>query len=174
MAYRLDNKPPSPERFIPRYHVRNGATIQLYFDCFYYLPDDGHDPNYHDFIYWPTWNYHPGDICQIAPPRDVPKGHPPYMYVTEESMVPIDFSDEGYTSYKVVFDNSANITASAARDTTYADMPNTVKMTATVNLPAFTDDPVERNFTVFAQRSGATDAICHGTLVILPGSPYSS
>lgn len=170
MAYRLDNNPPSPERFIPRYHVRNGATAQLYFDCYYWMPQNAHDPAYHDFINWPSANYHPGNICQMHPPRGIPKGYPPFVYVGEDTMVPIDFTEEGYTGYSVVFDDPDDLTPTVARYTVNGEV-NTLLMTVTANLALFTDNAVERNFTIFATRPGATDAVCHGTLVILPGSP---
>ena len=176
MAYRLNEHKPSPEDFIPRYHVQNGATIQLFFDCYYYMPDNAHDPRYHDFINWPSPNYHPGPICQMKPPRDIPVGRPPFMYVGEDTMVPIDFEEEEFSNPSVRWNDATDITSAAYIDNEFSN--NTVKVNITANLPTFEKDPVERKFTVFMERPDqnggtAVDAVVHGILIILPGVKYN-
>ena len=175
MAYRYNDKPPKPEDMLRRFDVRNGATMKASFGCFYFVPQPGHDPHYHDYINWPAPNYH-GEPCQMKTPRDIDPRFPKPVLRTDGDLVPIHLADEGYTEAAVSFDDddlAENLTATATIDT---DEDHVVKLNVTTDFPTFKDKPIEIRFTVFVKKSstGVKDAVCHGILVVLPGSPYPS
>lgn len=172
MAYRLDSTPPpKPEDMLPRYFVRNGATLDLAFWCYYYDPKLWHDPHYHDYINWPAPDYH-GIACQMIAPRNRnPRWPHPVMRVHKDQ-VPIDFSEEGYDEAEVVFEDStaaSGVTASADFD---SEDNYIVMAHFDTSYASFSDKPKELRFTVFVKRSDARDAVCHGILVVQPGPPY--
>lgn len=174
MAYRLKSTPPpKPENMLPRYFVRNGATLDLAFRCYYFDPKLWHDPSYHDYINWPAPNYH-GPACQMDTPRyPVPWAYKSARRVSGDQE-PIHFTEEGYAEVVVIFEDieaASHVTASAVID---EEDDHIVMAHFDTFYPSFSDKPKELRFTLFIVRDGARDAVCHGILVILPGAPYSS
>lgn len=177
MGYRINNdKPPKPEEQLPRYEVRNGATMVRRFECYYFNPKETHSPHYHDFLGYPAPNYH-HDSCQMQPPREVDPRMPDPVLRTSEDLTPINLTDEGYTSAVVVFDddeNSQYLDASAWFDSDYGYVVN---MSVKANFPTFEDEPKEMWFTLFVGISGEStinyDAVARGIVVILPGAAYT-
>ena len=158
----------TPDDFVPRYIVRNGATTNVVFKCFYCTP--GHNPHQHDFIGWPAPNYH-AESCQMPTPRDVVPWLPkPYLGA---NTTPIQLADEGFTDASVVFDDdvSGKVTAVATFD--QAD-ENVINVHFDTSFPTFQDPPKELKFTLFASGGSERHAVCRGILVVLPGAPYSS
>lgn len=173
MAYRNNSTPPpKPEDMLPRYFVRNGATLDLVFRCFYFDPDLWHDPRYHDYMMWPAPNYH-GVPCQMETPRyPIPWAHKPARRVAGDQD-PIHLTEEGYTEAIVVFEDeeaAADVEASA-----YFDEEDDYIVVAhfDTSYPSFSDKPKELRFTLFVSREGCRDAVCHGILVVQPGAPYA-
>lgn len=181
MSYRHLHKPPSPEQMLPRYPVRNGATLRLTFDCFYFDPGHAHDWHYHDHVNWPAPGYKHGDACQMAFPRDVDPRIPGHaVVVSSDDYTPINLPEEGYSEIQLVFEDtshSSHITWTARIDTD-GDGPNVVKFVIGVNFPTFSDNPVDLKFTAFIKGTDSEtgdamcDALCHGILSVLPGAPY--
>ena len=170
MAYRLNNIPTKPEDMLIRYPIRNGAIKKVVFKCYYYTPGQGHDPEYHDYIGWPD-PHHPGHACQMASPRDVDPSLPMPVLRVPDDQVPIHFIEEGYTDAIVVFDNADaydGISCSASIDNTDDYM---VIVKFDTFFPSFEDEPKEFRFTVFVTKEDARDAVCHGILIVQPGSP---
>lgn len=171
MGYRNNIEPPKPEDMLPRFSVRNGATLRLAFHCYYLNWEEGHDPHYHDYINWPTRNYH-GEACQMLPPRD----HPPYgpeMNYLVDDVTPINLTSEGYSQIKVAFDNDDiddYLTATAEIITN--EEGNVVKLHIATAIPTFSGEPKSTKFTVFAVNSttSCVDEIIHGILDVLPGA----
>lgn len=170
MGYRVNKIPLKPEDMLPTYSVRNGATLQLYFECYYMEPEYGHDPHFHDYIGWPSPT-HPGSSCQMKTPRDQFRWLSDGKIVQESEPVPIDLTEEGYTTVSVVFDHpDENITATGIIDD---ELPYMIDLKVDVQLPMFEDKPIEKRFTLFVNRTGASDAVARAKLSILPGAPVS-
>lgn len=173
MGFRYNTTPPpKPEDHLRRFAVRNGAIMRVSFGCYYF--SRGHDPRYHDYINWPAPNYHPGEICQMDPPRSIA----PWMRNPKPGMPiqldAIHLTEEGYTDIAVSYedsDNAAYLTTEAWID---EDDDYIVHMKVNANFATFSDKPKDLRFTVFAKKSdgSAIDAICHGIVTVLPGSPY--
>ena len=172
MAYRTLDKPIKPEDALRKFAVRNGAIMRVTFGCYY--SGHGHDPHYHDYINWPAPNYHPGPICQMPSPRDKVRwtdGHVPNQPI---HLSPIHLIDEGYDEVAIAFDDSEIAEYLDANVTIDEETDNYIRMRVHANLPYFEDKPKETRFTVFAKKSdgSAIDAVCHGFVTVLPGSPY--
>ena len=170
MAYRYNSEPAEkPEDMLPRYSVRNGATIDIVFKCYYYTPGQGHDPHYHDYIGWPD-PHHPGHACQMATPRDVDPRLPQPVLRTLDDQVPIHLTEEGYTETVVVFDEdvSDGITCSASIG---SEDDYIVTAHFDTSFDTFEDNPKEYRFTLFVINGSIRDAVCRGILVVQPGSP---
>ena len=103
MGYRKNDIPPKPEDMLRRFDVRNGAIMRLAFACYY--TSGGHDPDYHDYVNWPTWNYHPGAICQMAPPRKPYSWLPWWLTKRPVTLEPIDLEAEGYDEFTVSYED---------------------------------------------------------------------
>lgn len=172
MGYRTLDKPPKPEDMLRRFDVRNGAIMRIAFACYY--AEKGHNPHYHDYKNWPTWNYHPGAICQMMPPRTPFKWMPWPLNRKSLKLTPIDLAEEGYTDFVVSYEDEE--LASNLDTTAWLDEEDTsiVRMSVNAHFPTFSDKPKEARFTIFAKKQDGTaiDAICHGIVTILPGSPY--
>ena len=169
MGYRTIDTPPKPENMLRRFAVRNGAIAHIAFGC-YYL-GIGHDPHYHDHLNWPAPNYHPGDICQMFPPRDHMRWRKPGLPTDMEQ---IHLSEEGYDQVVVSYednDNAAHLITEAWID---EEDDYIVRMKVEANFDTFSDKPVDTRFTIFAGKSdgSARDAVCHGILTVLPGGAY--
>lgn len=178
MGYRVDKKPIKPEDMLPTYPVRNGATLYADFECYYVEPKMGHDPHTHDYIGWPD-PHHPDEICQMRPPRDRFRWRYDGAVMEPDEPVPIDLTSEyeGYNQeLEVIFDHPDDrIMATAWIDD---ELPYLIKMVVSPQLPMFEDKPIEKRFTLFAQRriEGSQDqylpdAVVRAKLVILPGAP---
>lgn len=170
MGYRTIDKPPKPEDMLRKFDVRNGAIMRVAFGCYY--SSNGHDPHYHDHLNWPAPNYHPGPICQMAPPRDKYRWLPYPTMRKPVQLEPINLSDEGYTTFVVTYEDedlAYYLTTEAWLD---EDEDNIVRMSVYADFPTFSDKPKELRFTLFAIKSdrSAIDAICHGIVSVLPGS----
>lgn len=174
MAYRLDNTPPpKPENMLRRFAVRNGAVMRASFGC-YYL-SEGHDPDYHDYINWPAPNYHPGDICQMKFPRDLPRWIRDISDFKPIDLDPIHLLEEGYSDVAIAFDDpdfASNVDVMSC--TIDEDDDYIVRLKVLAHFTLFEDKPKESRFTLFVKKEdGSTiDAVCHGIMVVLPGSPY--
>lgn len=171
MGYRKPDKIPKPEDMLARFDVRNGAIMRVTFGCYYTAR--GHNPHYHDYINWPAPNYHPGPICQMHPPRDKFRWMNP---ITGQpiKLDPIHLVEEGYSIVKVSYEDddiAEYLTTEASID---QSTDNLVRLKVHANLPVFHDEPKEVRFTIFISKSdgSAIDAVCHGIIVILPGSPF--
>lgn len=166
MGYRFSDKPPKPEDHLRRFDVRNGAIMRMAFMCYY--AHVGHDPRLHDHMGWPG-PQHPDDICQMLPGYMHPWINKNKMPVSFE---PIDLIEEGYTNAIVSLEDDSygdDLTAEASIGT-----DNVIRMKVNANLPTFSDEPIEVRFTLFITKEDpdeATDAVCHGIIVVLPGSP---
>ena len=173
MGYRVDIPKVKPEDALPRYAVRNGATAKLTFDCFYFKPQPGHDPHYHDYINWPSHDYHPGAVCQMVPPRE-PFPHAPMPIMrTEDDLVPIMLTTEGYNEFKVVFDDTDEAEYLDADVYIDEDLDYVIHADITTSFPMFKDKPKDLRFTLFAgNKDGMVDAVAHAFLTVLPGSPF--
>lgn len=172
MAYRYHNeKPINPENLLRRFDVRNGAIMRMTFGCYY--SKNGHDPHYHDYINWPAPNYHPGEICQMMPPRDRCRWHDPITGYPIQ-LDPIPLLEEGYTEAVVTYEDEdiAEYLDTIAMIDDVDD--NLVRVSMHANFPTFKDKPKEARFTLFIKKEDGTaiDAVCHGIVTILPGSPY--
>ena len=174
MAYRLDNTPPpKPEDMLRRFAVRNGATMRIAFGC-YYL-SEGHDPDYHDYIHWPAPNYHPGPICQMKPVRDLPRQIRNIADFKPVGLDPIHLLEEGYDEVAVAFDDPDFASNIDIQDCLIdQDDDYIVRLKVLAHFALFEDKPKESRFTVFVRKddNSAVDAVCHGIMVVLPGSPY--
>lgn len=174
MGYRKNDIPPKPEDMLRKFDVRNGAIMNVAFGC-YYLTEE-HDPHYHDYINWPSADYHPGPICQMypprTPPRDWPHEHPPIPLPA--TFTPIHLIDEGYTIASVEYEDdelAQNLITEAWIDT---DTDYIVRMKVRANFSTFSDKPKDVRFTIFVAKEDNTaiDAICHGIVTVLPGKSY--
>ena len=182
MGYRKLHRKPKPEDMLPRLAVRNGATLKVAFDCFYFDPKPTHDPHYHDHIGWPAPNYHFG-ICQMLPPRNEnPRRHFHPIMRTMDDVSPIDLGEEGYTGFEVAYEDediAEDLTTRIDIDDT--EDVNVIRMQVDTALPSFSDKPKETRFTVFAAKEVTDDEdtilytikdeLLHGILTILPGNP---
>lgn len=173
MAYRLDNTPPpKPENFLPKFAVRNGATLRVALGCYYLT--EGHDPHFHDYINWPAPNYHPGAVCQMTPIRNLPRRIRNLADFRAVEMERIHLLEEGYTNVTLKFDDSdfashvANISCEIDPDDDYI-----IRMTLSARFDLFEDKPKESRFTLFACRPSDDrhDAVCRGVVSVLPGPP---
>lgn len=154
-----------------RFDVRNGAIMRVAFRCFY--SKDGHDPHYHDYVNWPAPNYHPGAVCQMFPPRDVLRWRSPNTS-NPIQLDPINLLEEGYTVAAVSYEDEAlaqHLETSASLD---SECDGLIRMTVKANFPTFEDQPKDARFTLFIKKAdgSAIDAVCHGIVTVLPGSPY--
>jgi len=173
MGYRTLDKPPKPENMLRRFAVRNGASIRIAFGC-YYL-SEGHDPHYHDYIHWPAPNYHPGAICQMRPIRNLPRRIENMIDLKPVGLDHIHLIEEGYTQAAIAFDNpefegNVDIVDCLIDE----DDDYIVRVKALTHFDLFEDQPKESRFTVFIKKQDGSeiDAVCHGIMVVLPGSPY--
>lgn len=169
MGYRTIDPPAKPENMLHRFAVRNGALMRIAFGCYYF--SRGHDPRYHDYMNWPAPDYHPGEICQMDPPRS-PLWHRNPKPGMPTQLEPIHLIEEGYSEIIVTYEDST----SAASLTTTASIDDVddyiVRMSVFANFTTFSDKPKDLRFTIFAKKSdnSACDAICHGIVTVLPGS----
>jgi len=170
MGYRTLDIPPKPEDMLPRFEVRNGATLKVSFGC-YYL-GVGHDPHFHDYMHWPAPNYHPGPICQMHPPRDIPRWRECFPYPKLPGKLEhIDLEDEGYTSVEIVWDDDDVLDSCTCSADFSDDSDNVIEISVDTAFDAFQDKPLEHRFTVFVGGdSVGKDAVCRGIMVVLPGN----
>ena len=167
MAYRITEEF-NPEDYLPRFYVRNGATVKMAFDCYYWTPllrpEHYHRDPHHEPVPWSSFDPVYGKVNPRFPDMSRP-----------EDFTEIDLSAEGYTNASVIYDDttiSSNLTTTTTFDDNEA---NVVNCKVKANLPKFQDDAKETKFTVFVTgSSGLQDVVCRGILVILPGPPYSS
>ena len=171
MAYRVIDNPPKPEDMLLMFPVRNGAIARIAFGC-YYL-GNGHDPHYHDHKHWPTWDYHPGSICQMPPPRNRFRWLRHGVIVDMER---IHLIEEGYDQATVSYED--NTIAQHLSTKAWIDESDDyiVRMNIGANLDTFSDKPIDIRFTVFVSKSdgSARDAVCHGILTVLPGGAFAT
>lgn len=165
MSYR-----PKHEHFhdqLRRFDVRNGATMRLAFMCFYYR---NHDSHYHDHVGWPEPKQH--DMSCQMPPYPGPAPWLPRQKVYPLNYLePINLMNEGYTDVYVEYEDDE--IEQYLTTESYIDEHDVVRVQVTPNLPVFTDKPKEARFTAFiANSDGRYDAVCHGAIIILPGSPH--
>lgn len=172
MAYRMLEEPPKPENLLRKFDVRNGAVMRTTFGCYY--TTNGHDPHYHDFVNWPAPNYHPGPICQMHPPRTPWRWLPHPITRNPIILDPIHLIEEGYQTQAIVEYEDAELAehmhTSAWID---EDDDNLVRMVVHADFPVFHDKPIENRFTLFIKKedNSIIDAVCHGIVTVLPGSP---
>lgn len=175
MAYRINKKPIKPEDKLRRFTVRNGATIDVLFPCYYYQPVEGHDPHYHDFIGWPSPST-PGDACQMYPPRDRYRWNRHPLMRNGEDLTPIHLRLEGYDEAVVTFSDQDIAEFVAATAWIDEDDDYLIRFHVNANLATFSDKPLDTWFTIFIKRNDGNmeykDVVCHGILTVLPGSPY--
>ena len=174
MGYRVkDVKPPDPEERLPRYEVRNGATLDIAFECYYWKPTKGHNPHKHDHEGWPSPN-HPGDACQMEPPRDIIPYLPRPIMRTPDDLVPIKLYEEGYAVGAILaFDDDIDdddIYRFAVVGAPETPRENQVVVHIETYFEEVTE-PREYKFTLFivSETDVAIDAVCRGILVVLPG-----
>lgn len=177
MAYRLDSTPPrKPEDILPRFAVRNGATLKLAFRCYYHTPKETHDPHYHDHKNWPAPNYHPGDICQMHPPRDIPKFFCHPQMRTMHDFTEIHLLEEGYHDVVMTFEDTEQDDYLDVTGWIDEEDDNIVRFHINTDFPNFSDKPIDLRFTVFVKKVAddvvTKDAVCHGIITVLPGHPY--
>ena len=168
MGYRFNDKPPKPEEHLRTFDVRNGAQMRATFGCYY--AHEGHDPKVHDYYGWPDPR-HPDDICQMLPDFVHPYHNKDKRPL---SFQPIHLLEEGYTSAIVVFEDRDFVRHLNAKAWIDEDDDCLVRMTVYAGLPTFSDKPKDVNFTLFVRKADreVSDAVCHGTLTVLPGNPY--
>lgn len=165
MAYRFSDKPPKPEDHLHRFPVRNGAIMRLAFACYYM---HGHNPDLHDHLGWPNPD-RPDAICQERSNMRLYR-----MKHKDIELQEIHLLEEGYTEVAVSFEDeelSQNVSVEAWID---EDDDNIIRMLVETNFPTFSDEPVDLRFTTFIKKGdgSAIDAVCHGMITVLPGSPY--
>lgn len=165
MGYRFNDNPPKPEDHLHRFAVRNGATAKIAFGCYYLM---GHDSKMHDHVGWPSPD-NPDHVCQIQSNFR--------LYGLKEKTVnlqEIHLIEEGYTETSIEFDDQENAQYLDASTWIDEDDDNIVRVKIDTDFPMFEDKPIDMRFTVFVRNDEAdvTDAVCHGMLTILPGSPY--
>ena len=182
MAYRTLKERPKPENLLPTFSVRNGATLKLAFRCYYHTPMPTHDPHYHDHLHWPSEDYHPGDICQMHPPRDIPKFlcHP--IMRTLHDHTPIHLIEEGYSEVTMTFEDTENDDYLDVTGWIDEEDDNIVRFHINTSFPNFSDKPKDLRFTAFVKKTSTDpvtsvitvtkDAVCHGIITVLPGHPY--
>lgn len=175
MSYRINKKPIKPENRLKRFYVRNGATLDVAFPCYYFKPIFGHDPHYHDYVGWPSPN-HVGRACQMHPPRDRFRwlAHP--VMRRNGDLIPIHFIEEGYTEASITFEDPDVAEHIDARAWVDIDDDYIVRMYINTDFETFKDRPIDTRFSVFIKKNQddivRKDVVCHGILSILPGSPY--
>lgn len=170
MSYRYNHEPPNPEDMLPRYAIRNGATLKIAFGCYYLAL---HDRYKHDYVGWPS-PMHPDHICQVGV-NEFRVHH----RCTRFTMFgkEIDLINEGYESITISFeDPSVASGLTVVESEIDQKAPYVIRLKIRANFDTFTDDPKETRFTVFANNpwENQIDAICHGFITVLPGSPYPS
>lgn len=156
---------------LPRFAVRNGATLRLTFGCYY--SGHGHDPHYHDHIHWPAPDYHPGAICQMRPPRDRMRWTDGKIGYGPVHLDPIHLAEEGYSKASVTFDDQevaqyfTDVNAEIDEETDHY-----VRLRLLAQLPLFEDKPRETRFTVYVTNkiTRVKDAVCHGIISVLPAN----
>lgn len=164
MGYRFDRPEGEPEDIANRFKVRNGSTLRAAFACYYFKP---HDPKAHDHAGWPNPDQ-PDMTCQLV----LVDGH-----LTNGEIIPIDLVAEGYKDAAVAFEPDEYEDYVEAEAWIDQDDRNIVRMHAAVSIPAFQGRPHIMRFTVFARKPvegkpDQIDAVCHGTMMVLPGSPF--
>lgn len=171
MGYRYNipldknDEPIKPEDTLLRFDVRNGAVMNLALDCRYCTKDIDH----------PFWLFprYPGDTAVARRSN----GYPYYKWRDVRwpyDNTPINFYSEERTRVEVVFDEEIDPDYIDAFGRIEEDTPSIVRVRIKTNFPSFSDKPIEKRFTVFVSDTEGynIDAVVHGILVILPGSPF--
>ena len=168
MAYRNDIPPaPDPDDLLPRFFVRNGATMKVTFGCYY--AGRGHDPHTHDYMNWPAANAVPEGACQMVPPRDMVRWSDGLVAGSPAHLEPIHLLEEGFNDLATIFDDE-DYQSAFDPATDFSEMQdNYIVLTLWANIASFTGKPKEFKFTVYASSQDKIDAVCRGILVILPG-----
>ena len=110
----------------------------------------------------------------MRPVRDVPRFMASIADCEPVNLEQIHLTEEGYTDVAISIDDDDI----AQYLTTEVSIDNVddyiIRLKVRANLPLFEDKPKETRFTVFVKKSddSAVDAVCHGIITILPGSPY--
>ena len=162
MGYRFPDNPPKPEDRLMRFDVRNGAIMRVTFGCYY---SDIHNRPMHDHLGWPEPR-HPDRICQVLP-------NPLNRHLKNKRVIefdPIHLAEEGYTEAVVTYEDS-NL-AEHLQTTAWID-DYLVKMKVHADFDTFSDKPIDARFTIFIkdENGSVIDAVCHGIVTVLPGSP---
>jgi hypothetical protein len=94
-----------------------------------------------------------------------------------EDFKPIKLEEEGYDQFAISFEEGDEATDHMTCEVGLAPEQgsNVIALKVATDFPAFHDKPMDFRFTVFARKSNdpmITDAICHGIITVLPGSPY--
>lgn len=180
MGYRYNHIPPKPENMLPRFAVRNGATIRIALGCYYLQL---HDKRFHDYIGWPSPT-HPDHICQVGTDtfrvhhhHHCHGSHPAYTGRYTLTGEEIDLIDEGYQQVQVVFEEPEQ--ASGIQNVVAyidEDNPFIIYLKMDARFPTFSDKPKDLRFTVFIGNpgEGQVDAVCHAFLTVLPGPNFNS
>ena len=165
MGDRFDNRPPKPEDHLRKFPVRNGAIMRIAFGC-YYL--HGHNPKMHDFVGWPNPDK-PDAICQELSNFKMWKYRDKTIELDEIHLI-----EEGYEDVAVSFEDEDTSQYLDVNEWIYSEDDNIIRMTAAANFPTFSDKPIDLRFTIFVKEpdDSAIDAVCHGVITVLPGSPY--
>ena len=163
----VNQEPPSAEDMLPRFEIRNGAILRIAFKCYYAIHEHDH----------PLYVY-PHIAGDVALCRD--QNHHPYYSLSKVKSPmkyePIDLlsRDEDYSPNASVLieEDDGFITI----DSAYIDSSesNMIRISMNVQYPEFHDEPIEKRFTVFVNSYDMTriDAVCHGIIVVLPGTPF--
>ena len=89
---------------------------------------------------------------------------------------PIHLLAEDYTDVEITYEEAD--LAEHLTSEVYVDPSNDsiVRLKVLANFPTFVDAPKEIHFTVFIKKPNGidVDALCHGILVVLPGSPSTT
>ena len=96
---------------------------------------------------------------------------------SESDLTPIELENEGYDQFAISFEEGEEATDHMMCEIGIDESQggNVIALRIVTNFPTFHDKPKDFRFTVFARQSGnhvMTDAICHGIITVLPGSPY--
>lgn len=165
MGYRFCDNPPKPEDHLHRFAVRNGAIMRVSFACYYLI---GHNPKLHDHVGWPSPG-HPDAICQQVSNMK--------LYGLKEKTADLEkihLLDEGYEDVAISFEDdelAQNLDCLLWID---EEDDNIIHLNVLANFQTFSDKPIDLRFTVFVKKpdDSAVDAVCHGMITVLPGSPY--
>ena len=141
--------------------------MRMAFGCYY--AHTGHDQKLHDHIGWPNPE-HPDAICQMLPGYK----HPwTVRKVGPVSFEPINLLNEGYDEAYVTYEDEDAYDVLDTQAWIDDDDDCIVRMSVLANLPSFSDKPKDFRFTLFIKKQddSAIDAVCHGIVTVLPGSP---